>query len=853
MANVFEMVFRAVDKATGPIRKISKATKGLQNGVKSAAVASGKVFAAATVTGVIALGTALGVSTQKAIAFESSMADVRKVVGDGFETPEQFEQFGKEVLAMSRVIPVAADGLAEISAEAAAAGIALEDNLRFTEFAAKSAVAFDTTAADIGEAFAKIRNVYQLNQSGLEGMSNAVNHLSNNMAAKAPQIIDFINRAGGAAPLLGATAEQMAAIGSSLVAVGVAPETAARGINALATRLEVGGKNISKAFKDIGLNYKEFQAGLKADPGGSLQKLFAAIDKSPKGTAALKELVGQDFVDDFLKLAKRTDLLAGSFELLGDKAAMAGSVQAEYEARAATTANNMQLLKNNIDAIAIAVGSRLLPPLNNALTAVNDFLSGLGDGSSGLEETLASAGSFIGDFSSSFAESFSSINAAFSRLGEAFSSLGQTVSSIFGTITGEAETFGTTLGQMFAVSVETAANVLAGITEAVQGGLAALKPTLTSIIEFVSTFASRVREQFEGVKDAFSGLFSSFSRLGEAIGKLMKALFGEGEGFAQMLADVLVVSLETFAKVLQTIVDVLATVIEKFAEFVETVKGGLEKINWDNLKPDFSGWELPNLKFWGNDAEEASKSVKKISEAAKLDVSDPKAIDRAARLTKEIEASQKAIQGEAAAVLAAIQNMVNRSNAILAAQDWTHHGRRMMDTLAAGMKARAQVVVDQIRATMQQVRDHLPSSPAKTGPLSDIDRLKFGETIARSIRPDPMVRAMRSAAAATRAAANDNLAAGLNAGFGTAPSGTRTRDTVSRQASGPAMRDSANTRSGGDRSGKGRGDIHINIPSVTLGGENMSEKAFEDLLERSARKVRKVIDNEDERIRRKSY
>ncbi len=77
-----------------------------------------------------------------------------------------------------------------------------------------------------------------------------------------------------------------------------------------------------------------------------------------------------------------------------------------------------------------------------------------------------------------------------------------------------------------------------------------------------------------------------------------------------------------------------------------------------------------------------------------------------------------------------------------------------METMAAGMRARAAVVIQEIQRMTQQVRDHLPSSPAKVGPLSDIHRLKFGETIASSIRSEPMVKAMRAASAATLAAAS---------------------------------------------------------------------------------------------------
>ncbi|MCC2099158.1 MAG: hypothetical protein KDJ29_19875, partial [Hyphomicrobiales bacterium] len=116
-----------------------------------------------------------------------------------------------------------------------------------------------------------------------------------------------------------------------------------------------------------------------------------------------------------------------------------------------------------------------------------------------------------------------------------------------------------------------------------------------------------------------------------------------------------------------------------------------------------------------------------------------------------------ALKTQAGSLKTAVSAGVSAAQSYLASQSFHRHGVRLMETLAAGIRGRAKTVVNAIKATMQQVRNHLPSSPAKTGPLSDIHRLKFAETIAASIRPAPMVRAMRIAAAAAMAAATPVL------------------------------------------------------------------------------------------------
>ncbi|USP03073.1 phage tail tape measure protein [Bartonella taylorii] len=61
-------------------------------------------------------------------------------------------------------------------------------------YAAKAAVAFDMMGDQIGKRFAKLRNVFKLNQAGIEDLGDAINHLSNHMAEKASEVFDFTNR-----------------------------------------------------------------------------------------------------------------------------------------------------------------------------------------------------------------------------------------------------------------------------------------------------------------------------------------------------------------------------------------------------------------------------------------------------------------------------------------------------------------------------------------------------------------------------------------------------------------------------------------------------------------------------------
>ena len=69
-------------------------------------------------------------------------------------------------------------------------------------------------------------------------------------------------------------------------------------------------------------------------------------------------------------------------------------------------------------------------------------------------------------------------------------------------------------------------------------------------------------------------------------------------------------------------------------------------------------------------------------------------------------------------------------------------GRKIGDMLAGGIIAKFAKVKEAISKMAKIIRDHLPHSPAKTGPLKDLNKLKIIETIVSTMKPAPLVNAM---------------------------------------------------------------------------------------------------------------
>ena len=116
-----------VDMISGPLDRVKNAMKSVEGGVSSLGRRMGNLalgMAPVALAAGVMLG-AFGMATSKAIAFESAMADVAKVVN--FESQAEFQGMSDTIRDMAGRIPMAADGIAAIVAAAGQSGVAKED------------------------------------------------------------------------------------------------------------------------------------------------------------------------------------------------------------------------------------------------------------------------------------------------------------------------------------------------------------------------------------------------------------------------------------------------------------------------------------------------------------------------------------------------------------------------------------------------------------------------------------------------------------------------------------------------------------------------------------------------------
>lgn len=459
--------------------------------------------------GALKIGEFVTDSVQAAVDFESAMADVAKVV-DGLRDEngnltDTYYAMSDSIVQMSKNIPMAAEDLAAITASAGTAGIAAEELTTFTETAAKMGVAFDTAAEQAGDWMAKWRTSFTMSQEEVTALADQINYLSNNSASTASEISTIVTAVGPLGDVAGISAAQIAALGSTMVGVGVQQDVAATGIRKLATTM-VAGSSATKAqaavLQQLGLDATEMAQRMQTDAEGAILTFLEAVSKLPEAeqAAALKNYFGQESVGAIAPLLTNLDVLRERFEMVADAQLYAGSMDAEYAARAATTANNIQLYENRIAALKIQIGNYLLPVVNKVLGAASTGLDWLSDKIASAEGTVSG---FIGTVQSKAL-------AIFTMIRPKLESIGVKAQEIFAVLSGQ----------------------LTAAFEAVQPTLnwiidTALPTAISAVLDLVDAFGSVVITalEFKEVLIAAAAVYGAF--------KAGKALQSMIQGFQQ--------------------------------------------------------------------------------------------------------------------------------------------------------------------------------------------------------------------------------------------------------------------------------------------------------------------------------
>ncbi len=351
-------------------RVFAKATISMQSFKQSAIV-----FAA--VGGILAAG--IGISVKNTIDLETAMVGVRKTTG---LTAVEIEGLRKEIIEMSREIPLSVTELANIAEVAGQLGIVGTKNIKsFTEVAAKMAIATELTAEDSALALAKISTAMDLPIADAEKLGSAINELSNISAASSSEIVSALVRVAGSANQLGISTDIVSGMTAALIASG---EPAERAGTKLRSAFDMMITKIDEASKFMGVDFKE---ALEKDANGailSLIKKLSEIESPVERQQKAMDLFGKIGASAISKLTGNLPEMNRLIEASAGQFENATSLQEEFDIAVESTKNQIILLKNQFTEASLEIGDVFIPILRDTLIPIlqtfANFLTNLSDG-----------------------------------------------------------------------------------------------------------------------------------------------------------------------------------------------------------------------------------------------------------------------------------------------------------------------------------------------------------------------------------------------------------------------------------------------------------------------------------------
>ena len=759
-----------VDMISGPLDRVKNAMKSVEGGVSSLGRRMGNLalgMAPVALAAGVMLG-AFGMATSKAIAFESAMADVAKVVN--FESQAEFQGMSDTIRDMAGRIPMAADGIAAIVAAAGQSGVAKEDLTEFAEQAAKMGVAFDLTGDQAGKMMSDWRAGMNLSLPQVYSLADAVNHLSNNMNATAPALGEVIQRVGAVAMVCGLGETQVAALGAAFLSAGASPEIAATALKSFTSTLVKGtamSKDQAAAFASIGLSATQMAKDMQRDAQGTIFKVLQAIADKPKELqmSLLTEMFGQESLGAIAPLLQNMGNLSQAFELVGDKANYAGSMQAEFDTRSKTVANALQLLSNKLTNLAISVGNAFLPSIGWAAEKLGVFVDVLrAAADTKAEQWLLQLAGAVGTALvaltalSAAMWAFSAMPAMFGKallpLKTALLGLGAPVYAVIAVLGLLYAAYRANFGGMADYLSDiwkkislTVKGVLA-VFQSLNGGVGEIRGELatqikaaglTGLVTTISRIVARIQAIFNGFLKAVSSMGETVSSMFDPVRMVVSDLMqGIGDLFGMFTGNEVTGSVsawESFGEVLGYVLAVFLALkvgllaVQGVMVAVSAVTKAWTAAQWLlnaalNANPiglliigitaliAVGLWLVQNwstISAWWNNLWESISSWAAEKWNAIVGT-----------ITGAWDTIVAGISDFGSSLLAGITDAWNSVLEYFGGLNLFESGAKLLDTFIEGIKSKVSALVDSVSGALSSVREYLPFSDAHTGPLSQL-------------------------------------------------------------------------------------------------------------------------------------
>lgn len=343
------------------------------------------------VTAPIAAGA--GYAIKAAIEYEDAFAGVKKTVDEVKDSNGKvvysYDMLSKGIRQMAKEIPASTTEISHVAEAAGQLGIKTKDVLGFTRVMIDMGKSTNLSSEEAATALARFANITQLDPSKYSNLGSSIVELGNNFATTEKEIVEMGLRLAGTGKVVGLTDPQILGLATAMSSVGIEAEAGgsafSRVMQKINTQVLSGGEDLWKFAKIAGKSADEFAASWKKNPQEAIIDFVKGLKRfKEEGKDVTAHLQDMDInsvreIDTLQRLAGAGDLLGDAFKSANKGFSENKALMNEANKRYETTASKLQMLKNQVNDVAIEFGGPLIDALRDGLEAGKPIIKGVAD------------------------------------------------------------------------------------------------------------------------------------------------------------------------------------------------------------------------------------------------------------------------------------------------------------------------------------------------------------------------------------------------------------------------------------------------------------------------------------------
>lgn len=503
-----------------------------------------------------------------------------------------------------------------------------KDLLDFANTAAMASKAFELPADQLSESLGKIAGLYKIPIQDIGKLGDVINYLDDNAKSKGSDIIDVLQRVGGASKQLGY--QNAAALSSTFLTLGESSEKAGTAVLAMVRELgnaAVQPDRFMVGLDAIGMNADKVQKNMAKDAMGTIMAVMEATTKlgDDKQMNVLTQLFGDEYAMAISKVSNDLPELRRQIELTRG-AASKGSMKRESDIDKDSLSSQWQITKAEFGNNFSALGETMRGPMMAIMKSVGGVMQAI---RGWIEANPALVAAIM--------KTVTAIGAILTVLGSLMLALGAILGPMalvrlsFTTLAGEGGiakllTSITRLGGAFQWLAGTPMQALLTAGRAVFGPLitllAGISAPVWGLIALFAGVAIAIIQFWQPIKAFFSGFFTGLMQGLQPIFSIVSAVFSPLVPIFDAIVSALSTVWDWFTKLFEPIqfsTEALKSCTSAGESFGKIVGDAISLVLWP-VEQLWKGLDLvlEKLGLIPDQAERAKKAVEQVNTQKKL-------------------------------------------------------------------------------------------------------------------------------------------------------------------------------------------------------------------------------------------